>query len=169
MEKTEQNRFEELVSVYGADFDRWPVDHRRWGEAFLKDNTGAYNILDGYLGVESALNGISVVEPDSNIQARIMADYAELNRRGVDRRHRAGIRTPFSEFMDALRDLFPSAQPWQAGALSAGVMVVGIFLGAFYLDQASSEDDFLMALSGETNGWETDFETGSMQNDGGDV
>ena len=162
--------FEALVAAFGADPDRWPEARREKAIEFLSTSSDALAIQKDFAIIDNALSNFRVASPGKEVSRRILSDFDTIVGIGPTP---SGSRTFFSgvvsAFMDALHDFFPTAQPWQAGALSASVMMLGIILGALVQEDTSSQEELLMALSSDVAGWEVSFENETDVQNGGDI
>ena len=91
------HRFKALISAYGSDIGQWPADHRKWAEAYTRNNTEALNLISYEQGLDDALQDIktnssdAMLDPDAltRLQYKIVSEATRLPQQSDTSRQRA--------------------------------------------------------------------------------
>jgi len=142
-------RFEALVTAYGAAPSRWPAEERVAAMTLLSENVRAQTLSAEAERLDVALAHYPVNETSSALSARLLAEFDRISQRPSVRR----LVHLVSQAM------WPGAPLWQPSAALAASLVVGLALGlmsplgagvrapsndvavAFVVPQATDTDD----------------------------
>ncbi|MEX2489850.1 MAG: hypothetical protein WD356_10040 [Pseudomonadales bacterium] len=142
------DRFEQLLSAYGANAGRWPDNDREQAMEFAATNSRARQLLDEAAILDEALDAWEV-DPLQGMKAKILARLPEGNHRDA-----------LDRFIDwLLPDLdHVGTWLWRPAFLAGMTLTLGILLGSTVSLDVTDEADLwqeelrVMALNTDTGG-----------------
>ncbi len=75
MNKITQQRFSQLLDIYGGNSNRWPIEERAAALKFLKESTEAYRLQQAALNLDNLLDSIPTASPTAMLRQRILAQH----------------------------------------------------------------------------------------------
>ncbi|MBE9561672.1 MAG: hypothetical protein IMF12_02240 [Proteobacteria bacterium] len=133
MNKITNQRFSQLLDIYGGNSNHWPVEERAAALKLLQESAEAYRLQQAALNLDNLLDSVPISSPTAMLRQRIL-----------DQHYKEPIQDAWQWFVQWLMGTSVREHFLRPALVFVIPLVFGIFLG-LNLETASMDENMLFA------------------------